>query len=320
VGALTAGAILATGLEGVGLAVRRRLGPSRGVTAVDGLLGAALTGCVALGIAWIGASVALQSSQDRDVRRAVQRSAVLRELNEVLPPSGPILNALARFDPFPEIDGPPVRVGPPDSAIARDPQVRAAGEGVVRVLGTACGLGVSGSGWIASPGVVVTNAHVVAGTSDTTVQEGGEGTRLDAQAIAFDATNDIAVLRVEDLDAPALRLAPDSRAGVNGAVLGYPENGPYDVEPARLGETQTVRSQDAYGRGPVRRSITSLRGDVRSGNSGGPMVDGGGRVVTTVFAATLGAGTAGGYGVPNDVVREALADAGGPVGTGPCAR
>ncbi len=82
-------------------------------------------------------------------------------------------------------------------------------------------------------------------------------------------------------------------------------------------QTREVVSQDAYGRGPVRRAIVSLRGAVRSGNSGGPMVDGAGRVVTTIFAATT-SGPRGGYGVPNSIVREALDRAGGPVSTGPC--
>jgi S1-C subfamily serine protease len=254
------------------------------------------------------------------VRRAVQRSFVLRELNATLPPSGPILNALARFDPFPQITGPPANVRPPDSAIARDPEVRAAGTGVVRVLGMACGLGISGSGWVARPGVVVTNAHVVAGTHDTTVQVGGDGEKLDARAIAFDPTNDVAVLAVDGLDARTLPVAGGAGVGTSGAVLGYPENGPYDVEPARLGSTQTVVTQDAYGRGPVRRSIVSLRADVRPGNSGGPMVDGAGRVLTTVFAATVGGPRRGGYGVPNAIVRRVLARARGTVGTGPCTR
>jgi len=318
-GALFAGAVLATGLEGVALALRRRV-RAPGLDVVDGALGAALTACVALGIAWIGGAVALQSSKDADVRRAVQRSAVLRRLNDVLPPSGSILNALARFDPFPRFAGPPVDVRPPDSAIARDPQVKAAGGGVVRILGTACGLGIEGSGWVARPGLVVTNAHVVAGTDDTVVQEGGEDPKRDAQAVYFDPTNDIAVLRVSGLDAPSLRLVPHPAAGTAGAVLGYPQNGPYDVEPARLGPTETVSSDDAYGRGPVRRRITSLRARVREGNSGGPVVDGAGHVMTTVFAATVGGAQAGGYGVPNDIVRSALAASRGSVSTGPCAR
>src|SRR5204863_9036721 len=102
----------------------------------------------------------------------------------------------------------------------------------------------------------------------------------------------------------------------------FPENGPFDVEPGRLGRTTSVVSQDAYGRGPVTRSITALRGRVRSGNSGGPVVDGAGRVVTTVFAATVGGGPRGGYGVPASIGRDALrqVDPTRAVSTGPCAR
>jgi S1-C subfamily serine protease len=126
------------------------------------------------------------------------------------------------------------------------------------------------------------------------------------------------VLRV-DLGAEPLPLAADPNEGTNAAVLGYPENGPFTVSPARFGGTSEVISQDAYGRGPIRRLIASLRGKVRSGNSGGPMVDGAGRVLGTVFAATT-SGKAGGFAVPNEIVRPALARAarGGAVDTGPC--
>ncbi|HEV2061442.1 MAG TPA: trypsin-like peptidase domain-containing protein, partial [Solirubrobacteraceae bacterium] len=186
--------------------------------------------------------------------------------------------------------------------------------------GTACGLGVEGSGWVAGPGVVVTNAHVVAGQEDTSVQVAGEGASLDAEAIAYDPRNDVAVLRVEGLSAPELPLAEDPDSGTSGAILGFPENGPYDVRAARIGATRNVRSEDAYGRGPVERPMTPIRGIVRSGNSGGPVVDGEGRVLTTVFAATVGGRMRAGFGVPNDVVRETLQRADGPVDTGPCAR
>jgi S1-C subfamily serine protease len=205
----------------------------------------------------------------------------------------------------------------PRAAIARDPQVAAARASVVKILGTACGVGVEGSGWVVEPGVVVTNAHVVAGQDDTRVLRGGVEPGLDAQAVVFDTRNDLAVLRVDGLEAPSLELARDSRSGTSAAILGFPLNGPYDVRPGRLGATREVVSQDAYGRGPVRREIVALRGAVRSGNSGGPMVDGAGRVVTTIFAATT-SGPRGGYGVPNAIVRDALADAGGAVDTGPC--
>jgi S1-C subfamily serine protease len=141
-----------------------------------------------------------------------------------------------------------------------------------------------------------------------------------AQALHFDARNDLAVLRVAGLDARALPLADDIRAGTSAAILGFPLNGPFDVRPGRLGPTRRVQSSDAYGRGPVLRTMTALRGLVRSGNSGGPMVDGDGRVVTTIFAATTNAPQRGGYGVPNPVVEQALDNLGGPVSTGPCAR
>jgi Trypsin-like peptidase domain/Colicin V production protein len=318
VGALLLGGALASGLELLGFHLRHRMGDRLG--ALDGVGGAVLVGALGLGVVWICGAVALQTPGARELREPIQRSAILRELNEQLPPSGPILQALARFDPFPRIDGPQPDVAPPDARIARDPEVRAAGGSVVRILGTACGLGVQGSGWVAGDGVVVTNAHVVAGQDDTTVQVRGEGERLDADAIWFDARNDLAILRAPELSGvPALAINEGARRGTSAAILGFPENGPYDVQPGRLGQTSTVVSRDAYGRGPVRRSITALRGLVRSGNSGGPMVDGRGRVVTTIFAATADDGSSG-FGVPDSVVSEALGRTRGLVDTGPCAR
>jgi S1-C subfamily serine protease len=310
--------VLASGLELLGFHLRGRLDGALG--RLDGVAGSLLVGCLGLGIAWILGAVALQTPGAREFRDSIQQSVILRELNAHLPPSGPVIRALARFDPLPRIEGPAPNVRPPDSAIARDPQVRAAAGSVVKILGTACGLGVQGSGWIAGDGVVVTNAHVVAGQDDTTVQPGGVGDRHDAQAILFDPRNDVAILRSDGVRGrPALGLAVNAPVGTSAAVLGFPENGPYDVEPARLGQTRTVLTRDAYGRGPVARRITALRGLVRSGNSGGPMVDGQGRVVTTIFASTVGSGSGSGYGVPDSVVQAALRKAGGPVDTGACA-
>jgi Trypsin-like peptidase domain/Colicin V production protein len=319
VGALMLGGILASGLELVGFRLRHGLGDRFGV--LDGIGGGALVACLGLGLVWLGGAVALQTPGAREVRDSIQRSAILSYLNEHLPPSGPILRAFARFDPFPQIEGPQADVAEPNSRIARDPQVRAAGRSVVKILGTACGLGVQGSGWVARDGVVVTNAHVVAGQDDTTIQVGGNGPHLDAHAIWFDSRNDLALLVAPGLgDTPPLRLRRDAARGTSAAILGFPENGPYDVAPARLGTTSAVVSQDAYGHGPVRRSITALRGRVRQGNSGGPVVDGRGRVVTTLFAATVSDGGRSGYGVPDSVVADALDSAEGPVDTGPCAR
>jgi S1-C subfamily serine protease len=317
-GAFLIGGLLATGLELLGFQLRRRLGPTLGV--LDGIGGAALLASAGLVLCWVAGAVALQTPGARGLRKEIQRSQILGALNDALPPSGSILNLLARFDPFPRISGPGAGVPPPNSKIARDPDVQAASQSVVRVLGTACGLGVEGSGWVARGGMVVTNAHVVAGESDTTVQLRGSGPHLDAQPIWFDPHNDVAILRVPAL-ASVRPLALDVNAppGTSAAILGFPENGPYDVEPGRLGRTQAVQTQDAYGRGPVTRRITSLRGLVRSGNSGGPMVDGKGHVVTTIFAATVGKGQREGFGVPDSVVRDALQRASAPVGTGACA-
>jgi S1-C subfamily serine protease len=314
VGAIVAGGVLAASFEGVGSRLRSRFS-SPAFAAVDGALGAVLTACVGLLVAWVLGAVALRAAPD--IRRDVQRSAILRQLNAVLPPTGPLLNTLRALDPFPRIDGPEARVPAPQPGIARDPQVRAARVSVVKILGTACGVGVEGSGWVAEPGVVVTNAHVVAGQEDTRVLPEGQEPGLDAHAIAFDSRNDLAVLRVPGLEAPPLDVADDPESGASAAILGFPLNGPYDVRAGRLGQTREVVSQDAYGNGPVRRTIVSLRGAVRSGNSGGPMVDGAGRVVTTIFAATT-SGPRGGYGVPNAIVRDTLASASGPVDTGPC--
>jgi S1-C subfamily serine protease len=318
VGALLAGAILATGFEGVGFRIRRVL-VLPGLGALDGALGALLSAALGLAIAWILAAVVVQTAGTAQLRADIQRSAILRELNQLLPPTGPILNVLASLDPLPSISGPLPDVSPPPSAaIAHDPGVRAASRSVVRVLGTACGLAIEGSGWVAAPGVVVTNAHVVAGEHDTTVEVVGSEPQLSAYVIAFDPTNDIAVLRVPGLSLPSLTLVGDPRSGRAGAILGYPENGPFDVRPGRIGATQRIITDDAYGRGPVSRLLTPLLGRVRPGNSGGPLVDRDGRVLTTVFASTTGGGPDGGYGVANATVAQALAHAGRMVGSGEC--
>ncbi|MBV9466036.1 MAG: MarP family serine protease [Solirubrobacterales bacterium] len=318
-GALLAGGVLASGFEGLGLHARSAL-RLPGLRALDGVLGAALTACVGLGIAWIVGAVALQSSGSRPLRADLQRSAILRGLDQLLPPSGPILDALAHFDPLPAVSGPAPDVAPPTRGILASVGVRAARGSVVRVLGTACGLGIEGSGWVAAPGIVVTNAHVVAGETDTRVQLDGSGPELPAQALAFDPHDDVTVLKVQGLHARALRLAADAVPGTAAAILGYPLDGPFDAEPGRVGQTQQFSTEDAYGNGPVLRTITSLRGRVRPGNSGGPMITASGQVVGTVFAAITG-GTGGGFAVPNDVVRSQLrrAAGGSPVSTGPCA-
>jgi S1-C subfamily serine protease len=315
--ALLIGGIAAVSLEGVGHALRMRVLSRREAAAVDAVGGALLLAVLGVALAWLFGVVALNAPGARDLRESVQRSAILRELNDAVPPSGFILNTLNRIDPVTAINGPDPQVGPPDSKLAGDPEVRAASDSVVRVTGTACGLGIEGSGWLVAPGLIVTNAHVVAGQEDTVVSVGDDGEEHDVTPVHYEPENDLALLRVEGVGGQPLPFAPEQRSGTAGATLGYPENGPFTITPARLGVTQTAISQDSYGRGPIRRDLTSFRGEVRSGNSGGPILDGDGRVLTTVFASTT-RGRSGGYGVPNDVIVEALAEISAEVSTGPC--
>ena len=296
-----------------GTSLRSRIRKPRFNT-FDSFGGLALGGIAGLALVWVLGAVALLLPGQADLRHGAQKSALLRRLNEVVSPEQ-VLNALARIDPFPTIAGPAAPVTPPDPRVANDPSVRSAAPSVVRVLGTACGVGVEGTGWTARVNLVVTAAHVVAGQDDTVV-ELQSGARLPAQAVAFDTRNDIAVLQIDDLGLRPLTLAR-AKSGTPVAVLGFPENGPFAATPARIGRTSVVLAEDAYGRGPITRAITSLGGRVRHGESGAPAVDAHGVVESTVFAARLR--SIGGYGVPDSIVRAALNSADGPVSTGDCA-
>jgi S1-C subfamily serine protease len=315
-GALLGGSLLGGIFEGVARRVRRLLWfpPFR---IVDGLAGAALTACLGLGIAWITGTVLLQGASgfhlSASIRRDLQHSVILKALNRTLPPSGSILNALARIDPLPSVNGRLAEVAAPDPAIVNAGGVDRAGPSVVRVIGSACEYGLEGSGWVAGRGLVVTNAHVVAGETNTLVQVGGRGLGLRATVRVFDPHNDIAILSVPGLAATALTLEtnpPTSASGESGAILGYPLNGGFNRQPGRLGETQFTATQNAYG-DPTVREISSLRGLVRPGNSGGPMVDASGQVIGTVFAEITNApeGEPGGFAVPDAVVRAELTKA-----------
>jgi uncharacterized membrane protein required for colicin V production len=317
VAALGGAVVLAIVLEAIGslagttLRSGLRLPPLRALDSAGGFVLGAAAG---LAVVWVLGAAALLLPGQTTLRREAQRSLVVRRLDAIAPPRR-LLEALARVDPFPSIAGPIAGVPPPDPRLLNAPGVRDAAPSVVRVVGTACGLSVEGSGWVARPELVVTAAHVVAGEDDTAVQLFGTSAALRAIPVAVDARNDVAVLRVPGLSARPLQLV-DPQAGVAVAILGYPGDGPFDAKPGRIGRTVTVLSQDAYGHGPVSRTITSIRGVVRHGDSGGPAVDASGRVLTTIFAARVG--STGGYGVPPSAVRAALASARGPVSTGPC--
>jgi S1-C subfamily serine protease len=316
-GAVVLGALLQSAATVAANAIRRSLFVVPPLRVLDSLGGLALGAAAGAAIVWVAGAVALHTPGQTQLREEVQRSRILSEINERVPPSR-LLDAIARVDPFAAIRGPQARVPPPDPALLESAGVRTARDSVLRVTGTACGLGVEGSGWIAAPNLVVTNAHVVAGMKDARVDR-GDGEYRDATVVAFDARDDVAVLRVERLGAPPLTLV-DPVEGQAVAILGYPENGPFNATPGRIGQTGFVLTDDAYGRGPIRRSVTTLRGVVRHGNSGGPAVDGQGRVQATIFAARIGSGSSG-YAVPSVEVRETLADAGArEVSSGPCVR
>ncbi len=316
IGAMLIGSLIAVTMEAFALGLRSKVIRGQAMHVADGAGGAMLIAVAALSLTWVFGAVALHAPGTTELRGDVQRSLILRSLNGVMPPSGPILKALNRVDPAPSVNGPSTAVRRPNLAVGLVPDVRAAGSSVFKVLGTACGLGVEGSGWMAAPELIVTNAHVVAGEDDTSVVTQG-GASVGATPVYYDPRNDLAVLAV-GLEAPVLPLVADPQSGASAAVLGYPENGPLTISPARFGETTEVISEDAYGRGPLKRRISSLRGDVRSGNSGGPVVDTRGRVLATIFAATT-SGPKGGFAIPNDVVHRALRQSrSGPVDTGPC--
>jgi S1-C subfamily serine protease len=314
IGATLGAAVLQTAAVLLGSMVRGslRLTPLRTLDSLGGLVLGAAAG---LAVVWVLGTVALLLPGQPRLRQAAQQSHILARLNEAVPPRR-LLNALARIDPFPSIAAPGPPAAPPDPSVTRDPTIAAAGASVVRVLGTACGLGVEGSGWVARRGLVVTAAHVIAGQTDTVVQTADSTDTLPARALVFDARNDVAVLEVPGLDAPELPLS-DPRSGTPVALLGYPGNGPLRATPGRVGRTATVFSEDANGHGPVTRTITTLSGRVRHGNSGGPAIDRHGAVQATVFAARVGSDT--GYGVPSDIVRRDLERATGEqVSTGDC--
>ena len=304
-GAVVGGTLL-QGIAGIAAApIRASMRAVPGLRTLDSAAGFLLGAVAGAFFAWVAGAVLLYVPGQSALRHAVQRSAILSRINDRFPPER-LVGTLERVDPFSVIFGPSAVVPAPNSKLARDPDVVAAAKSVVRVTGFACGLGVEGSGWIVKPGHVVTNAHVVAGVGRPWVdRRDGSGER--ATVVVFDVQNDLAVLRVPGLTGRPLQLA-DPQRGVAVALVGYPENGPLTRVAGRLGETAKAFSRDAYGKGPVTREVTTIRGVVRPGSSGGPGIDARGRVRTTVFARR--AGDSGGYGIPPDLVREVVTRAG----------
>jgi len=304
-GALVAGSFIRGGL---------RLTPLRLLDSAGGLL---LGTALGLAIVWVVASVALLTPGRTSFRTEVEHSAIVKQLDSALPPRT-LLNLLARIDPFPSIVGPKAPSLPPSKGVLRDQSIRVAATRVVKVVGTACGVGVEGSGWFAAPNLVVTAAHVVAGEDrDTLVRIPGRPFPATADVVLLDVHYDVAVLRVTGVDVKPLQLA-DPEPGAAVAIIGYPLDGGLTATPGRVGRTATVLTQDALGHGPVTRSITAVAGRVEHGDSGGPAVDKAGSVESSIFAASLG--SASGYGVPPSIIRGDLERvATHRVSTGSCA-
>lgn len=288
-----------------------------GIRQLDSLGGALAGALMGAALVWVLGAAALQIPRQPKIHDYATSSKIVSALVKAVPPSA-ILHRLYKLDPFPSLSGAPAPPAePPDPAIVQVPAVRNARAGVVRVEGRSCGLNVAGSGWFIRPGVVVTAAHVVAGESKTTVQRGGVGRKWRARVVVYDTKNDIAILLAPGAPGRALPLG-QTHEGDAVAILGFPKNGPFHEDPARVGKTATVLSQDSYGKGPTLRIVTALRASVQHGESGGPAVDSAGRVEATVFGVAKGTGTA--LGVPNNVVESALARIDSkPVSTGPCA-
>ena len=321
-GAACGGAILASIFEAVGGRLRRLI-PLPFLGKIDGVFGLVLGAVLALGGVWLLGVVLIKVPAASGLRGEVRSSKLLAAMNQVLPPGDQVLGAIAAFDPLPLIGGPATDgVAAPPTSLAADPGVAQARSKVVRIRASACGFSVEGSGWISSSGFVVTNAHVVAGDSSPSVELSDRVRTIRGHVVVFDSHNDIAVVSLGQGGGSGLSLGSDSTYGSPAAILGYPLDGPFNAAPARLGATVESITDDAYGNGPVRRLIVVIRGKIRPGNSGGPVVSANGSVIAMVYARTSGNGPAGGYGIPPSEIRKALlrAESGAAQAACPCQR
>lgn len=229
--------------------------PWQPVRALDAVGGGVLSVAAVLIVAW-ALGVALSGASLPAVSKQVNDSAILSRVNTVMPARAVDVAVVQRrggYQLLPAIPG-AVRPGadrrgrasPP--RIAKNANVIRAGKSVLKVRGeNVCGRGVEGSGFLFQPDRLMTNAHVVAGVRDPQVIVDGD--EVDAKVVYYDPKRDIAVLSVPGLDLPYLRFDLDGEAGAAGAVLGFPEDGPYDVQAARIRSVQRLRSLTSTVRG-----------------------------------------------------------------------
>jgi len=280
------------------------------VRALDAVGGAVLSVVAVLIVTWM-LGVAVSGSRIPGIGPMVRQSKVLTEVNDVMPVQAQ--GVLRQFDRvvgssfFPRYLEPfaperIVEVSPAPRTVVRDPEVQRAELSVFKIRGNnRCGDGIEGSGFLYSPHRLMTNAHVVAGVTEPTVRV---GTRtLDARVVYYNSDIDIAVLDV-DIDGPVVHFDKAGKAQEPAVILGYPNDGPFDAQPARIRAEQRLRSPDIYGRGTVTREVFSLRGLVRPGNSGGPLVSRSGQVLGVIFAASVSDKQTG-YALTADQVSQA---------------
>ncbi|MCT7352594.1 MarP family serine protease [Streptomyces sp. 15-116A] len=288
--------------------------PARALDATGG----ALVNVVAmLLVAWLIGS-ALAGTTLTALGKEVRSSKVLLGVSRVLPDRADTwfadFSSILAQNGFPQVFSPfasePINdVRPPDPALANSPVATRAQRSIVKVMGTAegCGKVLEGTGFVFAERRVMTNAHVVGGIDEPTVQIGGEGRKYDATVVLYDWERDIAVLDVPDMKAPALRFTTeDASSGDSAIVAGFPENGAYDVRAARVRGRITASGADIYHRGTVRRDVYSLYATVREGNSGGPLLSTDGKVYGVIFAKSRDDAETG-YALTVDEIREDIA-------------
>jgi S1-C subfamily serine protease len=296
---------------------------------LDAIGGAALSMVAVLVVAW-ALGYAVSGTKLPSISDQVRQSNVLSHIDTVMPDRAETVlgafNKVVDSNLFPRYLEPfaseqIVDVPKPDKRVLNRSGVLATEGSVVKVTGDAvdCGRSIEGSGFVYSDDRVMTNAHVVAGVDEPTVTVGDE--RLRATVVLYDPDLDVAVLAVDGLDAEPLRFDDTAESEDSAVVLGFPDNGPYDVQPARIRSQLSLHGPDIYDEGTVVREVYSVRALVRSGNSGGPLVSPRGRVLGVVFAASL-SDTSTGYVLTADQVAESARQgvhATDTVSTGDCA-
>jgi S1-C subfamily serine protease len=285
--------------------------PARALDATGG----ALVNVVAmLLVAWLIGS-ALAGTSLPTLGKEVRNSKVLLGVSRVMPTEASTwfadFSSVLAQNGFPQVFSPfanePItEVRPPDPALANSPVAARAQKSIVKVVGTApgCGKVLEGTGFVFSERRVMTNAHVVGGVDEPTVQIGGQGKLYDAKVVLYDWQRDIAVLDVPDLKATPLQFTDtDAASGDSAIVAGFPENGAYDVRSARVRGRINAEGPDIYHHGEVRRDVYSLFATVRQGNSGGPLLTPDGKVYGVIFARSLDDVNTG-YALTVDEIRE----------------